>query len=53
LDIIKSKLEQLPEFQTFDNAKDPIRLLREVMDIMCGVWKRGALTGCVEYVPTG
>ena len=35
-DVVKSKLEQLPAFQTFDDAKDPIRLLREIRNIVCG-----------------
>jgi hypothetical protein len=35
-DVMKSKLEQLAGFQAFDDAKDPIRLLRKIRNIVCG-----------------
>ena len=35
-EVMKSKLEQLPGFRTFDSAKDPIALLREIRNIVCG-----------------
>ncbi len=34
--VMRSKLEQFPIFRTFDAAKDPIQLLTEMRNIVCG-----------------